>query len=200
MFGFAFAGRLVAAGCDVLAVDGISRIDEQRSWVGDITIQHEGVILDVQCKRPQTAAAVKPNADKAKKQILKATSPGSGMIALDLSVILRPAGTLLSAQSEASASDKLSKLIETHLHAITDEMVGPEIAGIIGVGKIPSMITETSTVVGSNGQPYEVTRPYSAGEIAIALNQLSPHAPTLRCIGEKLDKWLKGRSRGLPHG
>ena len=183
-------------------MEGVSRVDEPGKWVGDITVRHDGVVLDIQCKRPRTAAAIRPNFDKAKKQILEATCPGSGMIALDLSVIIRPSGTLLPAQSEACASAKLSNLIDTHLPGIADEieMIGPEIVGIIVVGRIPSMITETSTIVGSNGRQYDITRPYSVAEIAVALNPLSPHASTLRCIGEKLDQWLKGRYRGLPQG
>ncbi|ULA65721.1 MAG: hypothetical protein LZF86_240114 [Nitrospira sp.] len=190
-FAFFVAGRLQAAGCEVLAVDGINRIGETGLWFGDVTVRHQSLVFDIQCKRPQFSDTVERNVDKARKQILSAPVPRMGIIAIDTSVIIRPRGTLLSAQSVASASRKLTDLIQPYAETLHRENVGPEIAGLIWFGGMPCMITEPSRILRSTGERYEITRPYSAREIAVDLNHSSPHAVTLLNIGEQLNHWLR---------
>lgn len=188
-FAFFMAGRLLAAGCDVLSVDGVNRRDETRLWQGDVTIQHQGIILDVQCKRPQSAEAVNRNVDKARKQILEAASPHAGIIAIDASVIIRPKGMLLSAQSVPSTSHKLSDLIQPHAESIAVTMTFPQIAGLIWFGRLPCMITEPSRIARPAGGHFNLTRPYTATELAVSPNRSSHYAKTLVDIGWQLKRW-----------
>lgn len=188
-FGFFMAGRLLAAGCDVLSVDGINRRDETRLWRGDVTIHHRGVFLDVQCKRPQSAEAVSRNVDKARRQILEAAAPQVGIIAIDASVIIRPKGTLLSARSVSSASHKLSNLLQPHAESIARTMAHPQVAGLIWFGRLPCMITEPSRIVRPTGSHFDLTRSYTATEIAVSPNPSSHHAKTLIDIGWQLKRW-----------
>ncbi len=116
-----------------------------------------------------------------------------GIIAIDVSVPIRPAGTLCPANNLARASKKLTSLIDAHAVAVTDEMLGPNIPGIIWYGRIPCMVTEQSRIATPTGTQYEMTRPYSAGEIAVALNASSPYVHALRGIGTKLSAWLNNQ-------
>jgi hypothetical protein len=192
-FGFFLAGRLLDAGCEVLAVDGISQMNEDDQWIGDVTLRQDGVTFDVQCKRPQTAETVGANIEKARRQIIQAARPRMGIIAIDLSVPIRPAGTLIPADNLLGASKKLTRLIDMHAGAVTDELLGPSIAGIIWFGRIPCMVTELSRIATPTGGRYEMTRPYSAGEIAVALNASSPYIGALKSIGTKLGVGLKNQ-------
>ena len=185
-FTLVMGGRLLASSSDVLAVEGHNRKDVGGHWVGDVTVKQDGAVLDVQCKRPQDASNIETTIKKAKRQILHAAQPKAGIIAIDLSVVLRPARTVLAANGVPSASSKLSTLIDSHHDAVSDIMVGPHIAGILWFGRIPCMVHDPPNV--------EVFRPYAAGEIAIARNTLSPHAPRLTDIGIRLDSWLKAQS------
>ena len=193
VFGFFIAGRLLAAGCQVLAVEGVNRSTEGGRWVGDVTVRQGEVTLDIQCKRPQTAEAVGVNIERAKKQILRATCPRMGIVGVDLSVIIRPPGTFLPTFGVASASNKLSDLVQTHAKAVTDAMLGPQIAGIIWFGKIPCRITQPSRIVKPAGGQYEITRPYIAREMTFTMNASSPYVGALRSVGEQLSRWSKSR-------
>lgn len=192
-FSFLIAGRLLAAGCEVLAVDGIGRATESTRWVGDATVRHDGIVLDVQCKRPQTTDNIQSNIEKARNQIIGAANPGAGIIAIDLSVIIRPSGMFLPADNVGIASAKLSGLIQPHAEAAFASMGCPQIAGIIWFATLPCRISGAYRIASPAGGKYEVDRPYHAAEIAIALNPNSPHASALRSIGERLQGWLKIR-------
>lgn len=192
-FSFLIAGRLLAAGCDVLAVDGIRRVTESTQWVGDATVRQDGIVLDVQCKRPQTSGTIQSNIDKATDQILGATFPGAGIIVIDLSVIIRPGGMFLPADSVAIASAKLSNLIQPHAEAAFASMGCPQISGIVWFATLPCRISGVSRILNPAGGRDEVDRPYHAAEIAIALNPNSPHADALRHIGERFQQWMKSR-------
>ena len=182
-FSLLMGGRLVATNSDVLAVEGINRKDVQASWVGDVTIQADGTVLDLQCKRPQDALSIERNISRAKRQILNAPAPKAGIIAIDLSVVLRPSGTVLAARGVSGASEKLSALVDTQHEAVNDALVAPEIAGIIWSARIPCMVHDQGIV-----------RPYCAGELAIALNTASPHMPRLTAIGHQVNRWLEFRN------
>lgn len=207
-FAFLVAGRLLVAGCEVLAVDGINRSGESGNWVGDVSIRQDGVVLDVQCKRPRSSQAIDRNVTRARKQILNADSPRRGIIAIDASVIIRPRGTLWPANGVAGASDRLSQLIQPHAESVAkvlnffttrDESgvestkLHKEIAGLIWFGRLPSMVSEPSRIVRLSGGCYEITRPFSAREVAISLNHTSPYATALLSIGEQLRRWLEDK-------
>jgi hypothetical protein len=202
-FVFFVAGRLLAAECEVLAVDGINRLGENGHWTGDITIRKDGIVLDVQCKRPRSRDAIDRNVTQARKQILNAISPRRGFIAIDASVIIRPKGTLLAANSVASASGMLSKLVQPHAESLAQALnfsangdatkLYKEIAGLIWFASLPCMVKEPSRVIRPLGDRYEITRPYSATEVAISLNDTSPYRAALLTIGEQLKRWLEDK-------
>lgn len=202
-FVFFVAGRLLAAECEVLAVDGINRLGENGHWAGDITIRKDGIVLDVQCKRPRSSDAINRNVTKARKQILNAISPRRGFIAIDASVIIRPKGTLLAVNSVASASDMLSKLVQPHAESVAKASnfsangdatkLYKEIAGLIWFASLPCMVKEPSRGIRPLGDRYEITCPYSATEVAISLNDTSPYRTALLTIGEQLKRWLEDK-------
>jgi hypothetical protein len=189
-FSYSMAGRLQVAGCDVICVDGISRTGELGTWFGDVTIRHEGFLLDVQCKRPYFAENVQKNVRRAEKQIL-AAYPRVGVIAIDTSLFIRPQGTLWQANSVRDAVDKVSQLIEPHAQAVANRIKRPQIAGLIWFGRLPCVVSEPSRILTSSGGRYKLRRLYSAYEVAIWINDLSPMAPILYDIAHRLNAWMK---------
>jgi len=97
-FGYLVAGRLLAAG--VVDIEGIFAPITSRESKADITVQWHGTLIDIECKRPQSSAALTKLTKKARKQL---QHPGRGrrhgLIAIDCSVLVRPAGTLLESAS-----------------------------------------------------------------------------------------------------
>lgn len=190
-FSYFVAGKLLAAGCDVVCVDGINREDESGRWFGDVTLRHGDILLDVQCKRPHLADTVERNVHRAQKQILN-VSPGVGIIAMDASVLIRPQGTLVPASSDSAASEKLSNLIQPHAERMAVRMKTPEIAGLIWFGRLPSAVSQLSRILKPTGGRYELpTRLYSAYEVAAVLNPSSPMAHVLYDVTDRLKVWMQ---------
>jgi hypothetical protein len=189
-FNYFVAGRLLAAGCDVICVDGINRTNESGHWFGDVTFRNDGRILDIQCKRPHFADTIQKNVHRAEKQILN-VSPGIGIIAIDASVFIRPQGSLLTASSGNGAADKLSSLIQPHAESVADKMRTPRVAGVLWFGRLPSMVSEPSRIVKATGGRYDLAKPYSTGEVAVGLNHYSPIAPVLYDVSDRLRTWFQ---------
>lgn len=190
-FNYFVAGRLLAAGCDVISVDGISRTGELGTWFGDVTLRHADLLLDIQCKRPYFAENVLRNVDRAEKQILTA-SPGVGVIAIDASVFIRPQGTLWPASSDRAASEKLSDLIQPHAEYMGVRMKTPEIAGLLWFGRLPSAVSQPSRLFKPTGGRYELPpKLYSAHEIAACLNPSSTMAHALYQVTDRLKIWMQ---------
>src|SRR3970040_1242820 len=66
-FNYLLAGRLLGAGLDLLAVDECRRDSETTQWRGDITLNHQGTVLDIQCKRPWRQNSLIENIKRARK-------------------------------------------------------------------------------------------------------------------------------------
>jgi hypothetical protein len=112
-FGYLVAGRLLAAGVPIIDIEGILTPHTLCASKADITVQWHGMLIDIECKRPQSSAALTKLTRKARKQLQHPGRGGRhGVIALDCSVLVRPAGTLLEGDSGEAAERLISTKLE----------------------------------------------------------------------------------------
>jgi hypothetical protein len=57
-FGYLVAGKLLAAGVPVVAVDGVMTRDAACESEADVTFRWNETLIDIECKRPQSYAAL----------------------------------------------------------------------------------------------------------------------------------------------
>src|SRR6266436_7037598 len=63
------AGRLLAAGIDVITVDGIMKEIEPSPNASDISIRFDGALVNIQCKRPRSEPKLRRAVHDARKQL-----------------------------------------------------------------------------------------------------------------------------------
>lgn len=161
-FVYLFAGELIQAGIEVVAVDGILRNGETCHATGDITFKWEGAYVDVQCKRPQTAKAVVSRIKEARRQIedMGEIIVG-GIIAVDFSAFIRPTGKLIEKASSNEALDVCRTLLEQWKPVAEKELRAP-ILGFYLHARVPAMIVvQEFRVLTISGRPYREYRPDS---------------------------------------
>lgn len=144
-FPFLLAGKLLAVGVEVLAVDGILAAGQTAQWRGDITIRLGSRVLDIQCKRPFTKETIVELAEEGAKQIIDAGQPGAGIVALDLSRTVRQAGEILPATSESqihrNIDAKLTRAVP--MNDLFGMLKNTKIIGFVVFGRIPVFLKET---------------------------------------------------------
>jgi hypothetical protein len=103
-FGYLVAGTLLSIGVPVVAVDGKVARTETCKSEADATFRWEDLLINVECKRPQSQEALGKLTKEARKQIEHPSRGGChGVIALDCSVVIRPKWNLLGCDSEEAA-------------------------------------------------------------------------------------------------
>src|SRR5579884_2730221 len=124
---------------------------------------------------------------EARDQVLNATNPGNGIIALDLSLLIRPPNSVLEKASLLEASECAGHLLQRHLTDLSSEMItGVEdrrIVGVLGRARIPLMLRRQSLILTTQGEPYTFFTPFAVGEISAVVNRASPHGMVLESIG-----------------
>ena len=90
-FVYFLAGRLLAAGIDVITVDGIMKENEPSPNASDISIRFDGALVNIQCKRPRSEPKLRRAVHDARKQLsASGVRKNLGIVALDCSVFLDP--------------------------------------------------------------------------------------------------------------
>lgn len=193
-FNYLLAGRLLAAGLDLLAVDECKRASETALWRGDITLNYQGTVFDIQCKRPYGRNSVIENIKKALKQITTTANPAQGIIAIDLSRCIYPTGTLLAASSGQEASDRVHNMVLEVLSPEVHRLLGKQqhVMGLVAFASIPVGVAHLSSVLRSDGMPYKNQYLHSVGQLRILINERSPFSEISKSLYEHLDAWYRG--------
>ena len=191
-FVFWLAGEMINAGIEVVAVDRIRRMGWSGHASGDITVRCNGVIVDVQCKRPRSVRALSKNLAIARKQILDAAPViAGGIIAVDCSVIIRPPGMVHETQSPEAGLQFYSKRLERIVTTLPAQGE-PLVLGIHAVARAPVMVVRASPILMRSGKPYlSATRPESVLTSCIVANRQAANPSLLLKITKQLQDALR---------
>ncbi len=180
------AGVLMKADIKVMAVEGIVAQGMDCHDDADITIEWDGSVIDMQCKRPQTENALEERAEEAYKQLTKSDREGQlGIIAIDCSAIIRPLGKFVGAKSAEHAMQYLVDLLERVKPKLISRFE-PNILGHLLFGRIPGMTTRISPILSLKGTPYKDLRQDSISRILCHGNPSSPDINKYISICEKI--------------
>lgn len=192
-FVYILAGKLLKAGVEVIAVDGVVSRGIFSHSDADITIDWNGSLIDIQCKRPQTKGMLEKRVKEAHDQINNPNRPGQwGIIAVDCSVLLRPPGTLLEANSAESAEQHLANLLDREIKPIVGTFVRkPNILGAFLFARVPGMTrVGKSPILSPKGKPFTFLRPDSICSTLVISNANSLSPGTLQSISNAYRKSL----------
>ena len=184
-FGFLAAGKFLAAGIPVVAVDGIIAKTVTCDSKADFAFQWSNGLIDVECKRPQTVGALLKRAKEARKQI---TDRGDrhGIIALDCSVLCRPAGTVFGNSSPENAQMIISARLEKEFYPKVRPLLTEQILGFLLFARIPAMTP--LNLVDQNQTP--IYRPDCISSWLVVSNSNHTDSDILKCVAKKLKEAL----------
>jgi len=187
-FGYLVAGRLLAAGVPVVAVDGINARYAAWSSEADVTFQWNGSLFDIECKRPQSYATLGERTAEAGAQIERPSRQGRhGIIAVDCSALVRPAGTLLESGSVAAAMRLLSSKLERSIATRIESRLTRSILGFLLFARVPAMIrVGRSQILKTSGEPIHHFRPDAISTWLVVSNAQYAGPDVLRSIASRL--------------
>ena len=134
------AGHLLREGVPVIAVEGILARDAECDSEADITFTSRDGFVDVECKRPQSDAALVRRTKEAHDQITRPSRGGRlGIVALDCSVLVRPPDTVLKSVSPASGESVISQQLENTLSPSVVSHLTDSILGLLLFARVPAM-------------------------------------------------------------
>jgi len=171
-FAYFLAGKLMTAGIQIVAVDGVVRKGISSHRDADITFGWNGALIDIECKRPQTEKALKERVKEASKQITNPKRQGRiGIIAIDCSVFVRPPGKLLEKDSGQRAEEFLSQCLAREIKPQVKTMFGKTILGFLLFARAPHMaLIKISPVVSPRGEHFRYYRPESISTFLVIGN------------------------------
>ena len=189
-FGYLVAGRLLAAGVPVVAVDGINGRDTSCSSEADVTFRWKATLFDIECKRPRSDMALGVRTAEARAQIERPSREGRhGVIAIDCSVLVRPAGTLLESGSGAEAEGLISRMLETSIAPKIESRLTNSLLGFLLFARVPAMIRiRRSPILSASGEPIHDFWPDSISTWLVVSNAQYPGSDTLRDLAGRLLK------------
>jgi hypothetical protein len=187
-FGYLVAGRLLAAGVPIADIEGILSANRSGESKADITVQWHGTLIDIECKRPQSLAALTKLTKKAYRQLQHPGRGGRhGAIALDCSVLVRPAGTLLESDSGEAAERLISTKLEQSCASRVESYLTPSMPGFLFFARVPAMIrVRRSPIVTALGKPIYDFRPDSISTWLVLSNAQYVGPDILRDLAERL--------------
>lgn len=193
-FAYLVAGRLLAAGIPVVAVDGIPARDVTCSSEADVTFRRDAALFDIECKRPRSEAALGERTAEARAQIERPNRAGRhGVIAIDCSVLVRPAGTLLESGSGAEAEGLISRMLERSIAPKIESQMTSSLLGFLLFARVPAMIRiRRSPIVTASGESIHDFRPDSISTWLVASNAQYAGPDTLRELASRLLKTAQG--------
>jgi hypothetical protein len=187
-FGYLVAGKLLAAGVPVVAVEGIRTRDAICESEADITFRWNGTLIDIECKRPQSYAALVERTKEAREQIERPSRGGRhGAIALDCSVLVRPAGTLLESGSGEAAERLIATELQESVASEVESYLTSSIPGFLFFARVPAMIrVRRSPIVTALGKPIYDFRPDSISTGLVFSNAQYAGPDVFRYLAERL--------------
>ncbi len=171
-FTYFLAGKLLQSSLNVVVVDEISSIyNNHKVNTTDVTIEWNGLPIDIECKRPQHIESLNSNLEEADDQIKKRDR--HSVIAVDCSPFIRPLGKLIIANSSEEAGNKLSQMLEIEVKQNIEKYLYKKkiIIGAILFARVPfNCPTKVSSVLSTNGKPFSEYRPESVVSYLIINN------------------------------
>ena len=134
---YVVAGRFMAAGFDVLAVDGISLRGNACNSKSDFLFESDGEIYAVECKRLQSENQLLRRMKQARRQVV--ASGYRGIIGLDCSALFRPKGTVFQNTASRNAGNVASVWLEQTIEPEIRPSLAPEVLGFLISCRIPTM-------------------------------------------------------------
>ena len=173
-FVYIVAGTFFKAGIRIVAVEGVPARHAASGSKADCTFECGGCLIDVECKRPQSDKKLVPLVKKALQQITSTSRRGRrGVIALDCSVLVRPAGHLLERESPEAAEPQISSWLEEKVLPGVIPCLTNSILGCVLFARVPAMIRL------GNDEPSRRRDCVSAWLV---------YGDALRCIAKRLDE------------
>jgi hypothetical protein len=194
-FGYLVAGTLIAAGVAVVAVDGIQRFGSTRSSDADLTFEWNDAVVDVECKRPKGADALIPRMQEARKQIERPERGGRlGVVALDCSRSVRPAGELLEYGSGEDGERKIAGILTSVVSPQLVPHLSSQLLGFMLVARVPSMMRlGESPILSAQGRPFQTLRPESILSWLVVANSDGGRLGILRDVTERVRTYQRRR-------
>ena len=190
-FCFLVAGKFLAADIPVVNVDGIALRYVICESNADFMFRWKESYFDVECKRLQSENQLLKRAEEARDQITQ--SGRCGIIAIDCSVLCRPAGTVLDNLDPDKAAFRLSEQLRTDIEPKVRSSLSPSILGFILSAKVPAM-TAVGRILNSSGNLYR-RRDIISSWLVVA-NAGSQNPETLRSIVSRLENQAESMLSG----
>ena len=186
-FPIILAGKLNKAGITVASIEGIRRNknaqahDSKETIIikSDIAIEHCDLLIPIECKRPQSLEAMHARAAEARRQL----SGMNGIIAIDCSAAIRPAGQVLEAQTEKKAADFIDRLLISKVVPVVRRQFRKYVIGAILYTRVPvHTVHKISPILDSAGNPVTTYNLVTATTLFFVANPNSPHAKAFRSM------------------
>ena len=136
-FVYLMAGRFNKAGISVNTVDGIRAGSGKSKSTEDFSIRWNGLDINIECKRPNSANGFEGLAKGAQKQIKRRRR--RGIIMMDCSRLVRPAYEAFEAESPNAAADELHRRLEKEVEPKVPRPMARKILGCVLFARIPAM-------------------------------------------------------------
>jgi hypothetical protein len=187
-FGYLVAGKLLAAGIPVVAVESITARTMTCASEADVTFQWNETLIDIECKRPRSYVALIERTKEAREQLERPNRGGRhGVIALDCSVLVRPEGYLVQSSAGERAERWISAELERSVASKVEAYLTSSILGFLFFARVPAMIrVHRSPILDASGKPIDEFRPDTISSWLVNSNAQYAGDDILRCIAERL--------------
>jgi hypothetical protein len=159
-FVYVLGGKLLhTEGVEVLAVDGISRLNIAppgiyRAIPSDLLVSFQGHLIRIECKRPMSKDSLEERSSEAFHQLFDNLDDAKGIIAIDTSRILRNGGEYLNAPSAEAGAKFLTGALQELLLPVAKCFNHDRFLGLLGFMRAPIVVNATSAILKSDGTPF----------------------------------------------
>ena len=179
-FGYLMAGRFRKAGISVSTVDGIRAGSGKATSAEDCSIRWNGLRINVECKRPNSAKGFKRLAKEARSQIKRRRR--RGIIMMDCSRLVWPANEGIKTESPEAATEAMHQRLEKEAEPELPRPMGPKVLGAVLYARIPAMTA--MGILDETGQMWR--RRDSITAIRVIDKRIAPARTVLHDIAQKL--------------
>ena len=188
-FVFLLSGKLLhLKDVKVLCVDGScnrSLLEPNHiDTLADISIQWNGVKINIECKRPLGLAGVTRCAKEAVGQINDSGRVTNlGIVGIDFSRVIREKYGYLMAPSQDVAAKHLIDELQSHADGLA--IKGTNILGVVAFCRVPFLTPRNSTILQPDGRPFRSKpRSNSGSHYLFIANATSPHSSLMSSLSE----------------
>jgi hypothetical protein len=192
-FTYLIGGTLLAAGVPVISVDGCATPGANCESNADVIFRWDRSLIDMECKRPRSFAALQDKTRRARGQI-QDPKRGSrdGVIGIDCSILVRPQGTPQGTLREDDSAGAVERFISTEIEKTIVPKIASRlthsIAGFILFARVPAMIRlARSPVLPAEAEPIYYYRPDSIATWVVYPNSRYAQPAILKHLADCLN-------------